>query len=203
MDFRPKQRTVKQEQSVGERIIEPAQGEEKARLERYCTEYLQDPGKATVTDFVDFTRNMISLIGGTTSRKSESGVTFTSSGLLVDQETRTSIVLVVREADINKITTVSITAESAAKTEELGAILYLSAKDSIEPYFTSANHHQTSPGFRSYITGKEVPGKPVFSGGGNLQPDEAKGFAQKVFDVYQRRGQQPQTQTQSLNPNLS
>lgn len=180
--------------------IEPAQGEEKERLKRDCIEYLQDPDKTSVADFLNYTNNMIQLIGGKREKK-ENGNIVTLSNPLLDKETDTSIVLKITETEeggLMPMTRMTITAESPSKTEGLQVFLIPGKEKDDIAYSTygGLNRKIIRPNFESYITEKEVPEELVLmTGSRDLKPTEAKGFARRIFGVYRRQGQQAQSPT--------
>lgn len=151
-------------------LIDPATGEKKEKIERNCIAYLQDPSRTTVGDFLNFTSNMIELIGGK-RYKEKNEVVFTSSNPLLDQETNTSTVLTVKISTLlgRELTEVGI-------KDELGE-LYVGF--STRRYFFLP----TMPiNFRGTLVRNE------------LTSTEVKGFAKRVFYVY-LQGQQTQPPT--------
>lgn len=173
-------------------VIDPAIGEKKTEIERDCIEYLQNPDKNTAIDFLNFTSNMIALIGGRRRKSESSEVIFTSSDPLLDQETQASIVFTVRKLDLTKsnIATITIQAQFADRLEQL-LTTYSNLPSLI--YTMSAKYSETPLELDSYITGKK---EPVLLGiEKNLDPNEAKDFVRRVFDVYTRQGQQVQPPT--------
>lgn len=172
--------------------IEPAQGEEKERLKRDCTEYLQDPNRTTDLDFLNFTQNMIQLIGGK-REKGKGTVVFTSSNPLLDQETQASIVFKVKKSDLDKITVITIEAQFADRLEQLLTV-HGNSRNSPSFYQVSSRHSERPPELDSYIIGKRQHALLVMENT-DLNPNKAKDFVRRVFDVYTRQGQQVQPPT--------
>lgn len=172
-------------------VIEPAQGEEKVRLERDCVEYLQSPDKTSVPDFLKFTENMIALIGGKKSKEENELFSYP----LLHSEAQTPMVFKVRK--LGELTVVEIETKSTDKLERLSVHYYSLPSEYSSSYVMNTRLNITFPSFDSYITGKK---EPVSSGmawiaSKNLEPNEAKDFARKVFGVYQRQEQQAQLPT--------
>lgn len=172
------------------KTIEPAQGKEKKRLEVECEEYLEDSERVNVADFLKFTENMIQLIGGKRRKSETSEVIFTSSDPLLDQEAQASIVFEVKKSDLPKITVITIKAQFADRLEQL-----LTTYSNLPSFHVmSMENSETLPKLDSYITGKKEPVSLDIERN-HLEPNEAKDFVRRVFDVYTRQEQQVQDPT--------
>ena len=175
-------------------IIEPATGEKKTEIERECAEYLQDPKRDSAPDFLEFTHNMIELIGGKRSQNEGQTVEYTSSDPLLDQKANSSIVLKTNISDGMSI--LKIRAEFADKLEELQVIFPVfnkggsKEKDSLNSVFTDYSMFVdfSKPQFDSYIKGT-----PITSAIYDLGLNEVKGFGRRIFDVHKRQQTQPST----------
>ena len=179
-------------------LIEPAQGEEKERLLTECKEYLQNPSRITASDFLEFTQNMISLIGGVRTRVNNMSISCFSD-IFEDKETQASMVFNTTRTDDANITTAKITSRHPDTNilETLAIVSFpLNSGNYVECQWTmtSIDTPLTPSLPKSYITGKEEKRLPII-GTRDLNSIEAKGFAQRVFEVYQRQGQQAQSPT--------
>lgn len=181
-------------------VINRATGERKTEIELACIEYLQDSDKNRFADFLNFISNMIELVGGKNEKREQVS---TFSNPLVDQENQTSIVFKVATLNfVNKATgarpqAIEIKVESTDKEERLSVLSFSPPIKNHDPlYRISVDFLEIPPKFNSYITGKpEAVNNEGWHGETILLPStaEVKGFAQKVFAVYQRQGQQDQT----------
>ena len=179
-------------------IIEPATGEKKTELERACAEYLENPDKTAVRDFLDFTSNMIGLIGRVRVEiKAGNVISYFSD--IKDQETQTSMVFHAKETGNAEITAATITSRHPDTNilETLAIVsfpLHSKSYDECQWTMTSIDTPLTPSLPKSYITNREEKRSPII-GTRDLNSIEVKGFAQRVFEVYQRQGQQAQSPT--------
>lgn len=172
-------------------LIEPVTGKEKERLENSCAEYLQDPNRVESSDFMQFTANMIHLIGGTRQNKG-SDVVFKVSHALEDKDTNTSIIFVIKDG--GDISIAEIKANSGVEKSEELSLVHSSSNIHL-PYTWHTTFHQKPLEFDSYITGMKETAS-LHNKNVDLKPEDVKSFANRVFKVYEKLEQQnPQLQT--------
>lgn len=179
-------------------IIEPAEGEEKARLEGQCLEYLQDPKRISNSEFNQFIHNMIRLVGGT--EETTKDITISKAPLITDEQNKTKISLTQKFLRLSSfITNINTKIEvlSERQTEKLDISSFSSVRDPIHPFdgSTLIIGLPTTLKLKSYIAGGEEKGEEKIVFRRNLKPEAIKDFAQRLFEVYKSQGQETRPQT--------